>query len=101
MGLCLKSLQRGLGFQAADGGQVWKMKQAENDYNLDPHLEVLRSVISGCAVKSLQLCPTLRDPKDGSPPGSAIPGIFQARVWSGLPLYLLIMSKSIISNPNL
>lgn len=24
------------------------MKQAENDYNLDPHLEVLRSVISGC-----------------------------------------------------
>ena len=36
MGLCLKSLQRGLGFQAADGGQVWKMKQAENDYNLDP-----------------------------------------------------------------
>ena len=24
------------------------MKQAENDYNLDPHLEVLRSVIRGC-----------------------------------------------------
>lgn len=30
------SLYKGLGFQAADGGEVWKMKQAENDYNLDP-----------------------------------------------------------------
>ena len=31
------------------------------------------------AVKSLQLCPTLCDPIDGSPPGSPIPGILQAR----------------------
>ena len=30
--------------------------------------------------KSLQLCPTLCDPIDGSPPGSPIPGILQARV---------------------
>ena len=30
--------------------------------------------------KSLQLGQTLRDPIDGSPPGSVIPGIFQARV---------------------
>ena len=29
--------------------------------------------------KSLQLCPTLCDPKDGSPPGSPVPGILQAR----------------------
>ena len=29
--------------------------------------------------KSLQSCPTLCDPIDGSPPGSAVPGIFQAR----------------------
>ena len=29
--------------------------------------------------KSLQWCPTLCDPIDGSPPGSAIPGILQAR----------------------
>ena len=29
--------------------------------------------------KSLQLCPTLCDPIDGSPPGSPIPGILQAR----------------------
>ena len=29
--------------------------------------------------KSLQLCPTLCDPIDGSPPGSSVPGILQAR----------------------
>ena len=31
------------------------------------------------AAKSLQSCPTLRDPIDSSPPGSAVPGILQAR----------------------
>ena len=31
------------------------------------------------ATKLLQLCPTLCDPRDGSPPGSPIPGILQAR----------------------
>ena len=31
------------------------------------------------AAKSLQSCPTLRNPIDGSPPGSAVPGILQAR----------------------
>ena len=29
--------------------------------------------------KSLQLCPTLCDPVDGSPPGSPVPGILQVR----------------------
>ena len=31
------------------------------------------------AAKSLQSCPTLCDPVDGSPPGSPVPGILQAR----------------------
>ena len=35
--------------------------------------------ISAAAAKSLQLCPTLCDPIDGSPPGSPVPGILQAR----------------------
>ena len=34
---------------------------------------------AAAAAKLLQLCPTLCDPTDGSPPGSAIPGILQAR----------------------
>ena len=34
---------------------------------------------AAAAAKSLQSCPTLRDPIDGSPPGPAVPGILQAR----------------------
>ena len=41
--------------------------------------------LHAAAAKSLQSCPTLCDPIDGSPPGSPIPGILQARTWSGLP----------------
>ena len=36
-------------------------------------------ISSAAASKSLQLCPTLCDPIDGSPPGSPVPGILQAR----------------------
>ena len=35
---------------------------------------------AAAAAKLLQSCPTPCDPIDGSPPGSAIPGILQARV---------------------
>ena len=35
---------------------------------------------AAAAAKSLQSCPTLRDPMDCSPPGSSVHGIFQARV---------------------
>ena len=34
---------------------------------------------AAAAAKSLQSCLTLYDPRDGSPPGPAIPGILQAR----------------------
>ena len=37
------------------------------------------SLAAATAAKSLQLCPTLCDPRDGSPPGSPIPEILQAR----------------------
>ena len=40
--------------------------------------ELSRSV-AAAAAKLLQSCLTLCDPRDGSPPGSAIPGILQAR----------------------
>ena len=38
------------------------------------------AVATAAAAKSLQSCPTLCDPRDGSPPGSPIPGILQARI---------------------
>ena len=36
--------------------------------------------VAAAAAKSLQLCPTLCDPIDGSPLGSSVPGILQARI---------------------
>ena len=38
-----------------------------------------RADVYAAAAKSLQSCPTLCDPIDGSPPGSAVSGILQAR----------------------
>ena len=42
------------------------------------HIE-LSTLSAAAAAKSLQSCPTLHDPIGGSPPGSPIPGILQAR----------------------
>ena len=43
------------------------------------YMAVLTNPAAAAAAKSLQLCPTLCDPMDGSPPGSPVPGILQAR----------------------
>ena len=40
---------------------------------------------AAAAAKSLQSCPTLCDPRDGSPPGSPVPGILQARTLEWVP----------------
>ena len=49
------------------------MGEPEGDAPLFPAAAV------AAAAKSLQSCPTLCDPIDGSPPGSPVPGILQAR----------------------
>ena len=41
---------------------------------------------AAAAAKSLQLCPTLCDPIDGSPPDSPVPGILQARTLDWLAI---------------
>ena len=46
---------------------------------------------SAAAAKLLQLCPTVCDPIDGSPPGSPIPGILQARTRVGCHFLLQCM----------
>ena len=47
-------------------------------------------MILAAAAKSLQSCPTLCDPIDGSPLGSPIPGILQARTleWVAISFYV-------------
>ena len=44
-----------------------------------PGKSCLETYPATAAAKSLQSCPTLCDPIDGSPPGSPVPGILQAR----------------------
>ena len=41
--------------------------------------------LAAAIAKLLQSCPTLCDPIDGSPPGSPVPGILQARTLEWLP----------------
>ena len=52
------------------------LKQVERVKKLDKRVPLA----AAAAAKSLQSCPTLCDPIDGSPPGSAVPGILQARI---------------------
>ena len=47
--------------------------------NTKLNLTTLLSAAAAAAAKSLQSCPTLCDPIDGSPPDSPVPGILQAR----------------------
>ena len=49
---------------------------------------------AAAAAKSLQSCPTLCDPTDGSPPGFPIPGILQARTLEWVPISLLVFKPS-------
>ena len=65
-------------------------------------MEYLRAAV---AVESLQSCPTLCDPRDGSPPGSPSLGFSRQEHWSGLPFPSLTheseklkWSRSVVSN---
>ena len=52
--------------------------------------EFLNLSAAAAIAKSLQLCPThfsLCDPIDGSPPGSSVPGILQARIQEWVAIY--------------
>ena len=46
---------------------------------VDKVMSLLFNMLSAAAAKPIQSCPTLCDPIDGSPPGSPVPGILQAR----------------------
>ena len=45
---------------------------------------LVAAAAAAAVAKSLQSCPALCDPVDGSPLGSAVPGILQARIVKGL-----------------
>ena len=81
--------------------QIWKTQQCPQDWKRSVFIPVPKkgsakecsnyhtmALISHTVVaaKSLQSCPTLCNPIDGSPPGSPIPGILQARTleWAAI-----------------
>ena len=47
--------------------------------NVTSYVLIIKELAAATAAKSLQSCPTLCNPTDGSPPGSSVPGILQAR----------------------
>ena len=73
--------------------QIWKPQQWPQDWKTSVFIPIPKKgnakecsnyctialISAAAAAKSLQLCPTLCDPTDGSPPGSPVPGILQAR----------------------
>ena len=61
------------------------VEEIEQPSELTKEAEMQYLAAAATAAKLLQSCPTLCDHIDGSPPGSPVPGILQARHWSGLP----------------
>ena len=74
------------GFKRRTGGSVLRL-------SLGVLVEAAGNVELGytlsAAAKSLQSCPTLGDPIDGSPPGSPVPGVLKARTleWAAISFF--------------
>ena len=65
-----------------DGKPVYRQKMKHKGRD-----ERERVSAAAAAAKSLQSCPTLCDPIDGSPPGSAVPGILQERTLEWVAIF--------------
>ena len=58
---------------------LYSKSSHEPSESLSSTLKSFAAAAAAAAAKSLQSCPTLCDPVDGSPPGFPVPGILQAR----------------------
>ena len=70
---------RNAGLDEAQAGIKIAGRNINNLRCADDTTLMAESAAAAAAAKSLQSCLTLCDPIDGSPPGSPIPGILQAR----------------------
>ena len=75
---------RNAGLEEAQAGIKIVGRNINNLRYADDTILVAESAATAAA-KSLQSCPTLCDPIDGSPPGSPVPGFSRQEHWSGLP----------------
>ena len=64
------------------GYSPWRHKEVDTTEQLTLSLF---TITAAAAAKSLQSCPTLCDPRDGSAPVSPVPGILQARTLEWVP----------------
>ena len=71
-----------------ESGKFWKRAQQG--------LPNIKTLHAAAAAKSPQSCPTLCNPIDGSPPGSPIPGILQARTLERVKHSIAIIIKSLV-----
>ena len=71
--------------------EPWTFREREERRNNNHTLGTDTFINAAAAAKLLQSCPTLCDPIDGSPPGSPVPGILQARVleWGAIAFSIL------------
>ena len=72
-------IQRVTGFGIVNKAEIDISLELSCFFDDPMSVDNLISGSSAAASKSLQSCPTLYDPTDGSPPGSPVPGILQAR----------------------
>ena len=72
------------------------MDSGDGHTTVQMYLVPLNCTAAAAAAKLLQLCPTLCDPIDGSPPGSPVRGILQARTleWAAMSFPQCIKVKS-------
>ena len=75
----MSSKPKGLRWAQITGPHTSPQAGVESKYNLVWRCPLFFLNRVAAAAKSLQSCPTLCDPIDGSPPGSPVPGILQAR----------------------
>ena len=68
--------------------------------SVSPNLIYAVVAAAAAAAKSLQSCPTLCDPIDGSPPGSPLPGILQARTLEWVAISFSEFDLQIQGNSN-
>ena len=81
--------------------QIWKTQHWPQDWKRSVFIPVssksnakeCSTAAAAAAAKSLQSRPTLCDPIDGSPPGSAVPGILQARTLEWVAIAFSIVWK--------
>ena len=74
----------------------WRTKIPHTSGHSQKKVSPINSEAAAAAAKSLQSCLTLCDPIDGSPPGSPIPGILQARAleWVSISFSNFLQVKS-------